>query len=62
MVNKYARQCGLFYSGQEAKIGFDILNGAATRMRMPPEDYGKIARKRIVKIATLMIKYGIDLN
>lgn len=29
---------------------------------MPPEDYGKIARKRIVKIATLMIKYGIDLN
>ncbi len=31
-------------------------------MRMPPEDYGKIARKRIVKIATLMIKYGIDLN
>jgi len=38
------------------------LNGAATKMRMPPEDYGKIARKRIVKIATLMIKYGIDLN
>ena len=29
---------------------------------MAPEDYGKMARQSIVKIATLMIKHKIDLN
>ena len=62
LVAKYARQAGVNYHANEEKIGFNLFDGATVKMNMAPEDYGKMARQSIVKIATLMIKHKIDLN
>ena len=47
---------------EENKIGFDIVNGASRNMNQQAKEYGRMARNKIVKIASLMIKNGVNLD
>lgn len=60
--DKYSKQMGLLYAGDENKLKKNIYKGASMDMERDPKDYGIQARTHLLKIASLMIKHNIKLT